>query len=210
MRLLRKYLSRFLWSFSPLAVTVLLAGCDTNPPSKPAVTQQSASAILRVDPLQVGDRLLVELSGIPDPPEGRQQEIDADGNINLIHIGKVKAAGKSPSQLEKEIEEKYVPDWYPHITVTVAPLSRFFYVGGQVAGGGGGGGRIPWTSGMTILRGIQAAGDFTPFANRRKVQITRAIDKSIEYENCVDALKHPEKDLPVYPGDDIYVGRRGF
>jgi protein involved in polysaccharide export with SLBB domain len=210
MRLLRKDLLSSVCVLCSLAIVAMLAGCDTNrPPAVSGPTKPPPPPDLRLAPLMIGDRLKVDLQGSVDIYNIEPQDIKEDGTINLPRIGTVAAAGKPPSKLEKEIEAKYVPLWYPHITVTVTPLARYFFVAGQVNGGGGSG-RILYTSGMTILRGISAAGDFTQFANKRKVQVTRGIDKSIEYENCVDALKHPERDLPVYPGDMIWVGRRGL
>jgi len=187
----------------------MLAGCvtDTNqppnstPPSKPDFDT-------RQEPLQVGFRIKVELAGATEKLDPIEQDIHDDGTINMPYIGRITAAGKSPSQLEKEITAAYVPSYYTHLSVTVLPLLRFFYVGGQVTGTAGG--RIQYSGPITILGAIQAAGDFTPFANKRKVQITRFGTKKIEFENCVDALKHPEKDLWVHPGDMIWVGRRGI
>jgi polysaccharide export outer membrane protein len=148
----------------------------------------------------------VELSGIADPIQPSEQDIHADGTINLTDIGSVVAAGKSTTQLEKEIEAKYVPAWYPHITVTVTPTARYFYVQGEVVNSG----RILYVGHMTVMRAIGAAGHFTPFAGKSNIQITRADGKTIEHVNGNQAIKHPEKDLPVYPGDSIFVPKRMF
>jgi hypothetical protein len=99
----------------------------------------------------------------------------------------------------------YVPRFYPHINVYVTPPTRLFYVGGQVNTNTGG--RILYTGPITLTGAIEAAGDFTPYADKRHVQITR-VDGTITIANAVEALSHPEKDLPIYPGDRIWVGRR--
>jgi protein involved in polysaccharide export with SLBB domain len=198
-------MSRFLCAVCWLALAVLLAGCGANHPINKPSPAEGVNGF-REDPLRIGDRVRVEFSGTADTLEASEQDIHEDGSINLRLIGRVVAAGKSPSQLEKEITGKYEPDYYPHITITVTPLARYFFVGGQIMGGGGG--RILYTGPITVLGAIQAAGDFNPFANRRKVQITRADGKSILYVNCLKAIKHPELDLPIYPGDRIFVSRR--
>ncbi len=54
---------------------------------------------------------------------------------------------------------------------------------------------------------IQTAGGFDPFANKKKVRLTR-VDGKVIFVNCVEVLDHPEKDPPVYPGDKIDVPRR--
>jgi len=145
----------------------------------------------------------VEFSGVPDSIPPSEQDIKEDGSINLPYINRVKADGKSPSLLEKEIEASYVPAYYTHISITVTPVARYFYVGGQVINAG----RILYTGPITLMGAIQAAGDFNNFADRKHVQITRVGGK-IEKVNCVKAISHPEQDVPVYPGDRIWVGRR--
>jgi protein involved in polysaccharide export with SLBB domain len=209
-RLMRNNMSRYMCLFCWLALTVMVAGCGSLFSSNPSPTTNAAPAAgtnsFRQDPLRIGDRIRVELSGMADVIPGQDLEIGTDGSVNLTHIGHVVAAGKSPSQLEKEIEAKYVPDWYPHITVTVTPLARYFFVLGQVNNVGGG--RILYTGPITLLGAIGAAGDFTPFADKRHVTVIRGLDGSVKTINCIKAIKHPELDIPIYPGDKIQVGRR--
>jgi protein involved in polysaccharide export with SLBB domain len=148
----------------------------------------------------------VELTGIPDPMQPFLRDIKEDGTINLPFIGNILAAGRTPSQLEKDIKAAYEPKWFLHVNITVTPVARFFYVMGQVTGSAGSG-RITYAGPITVLGAISAAGDFTPFADKKHVQITRG-DGKIQIVNCVKALKYPELDLPVYPGDKIMVPRR--
>ena len=137
------------------------------------------------------------------PPPGNPQEIAPDGTIQLRFIGHIQAAGKTPSQLQNDIEETYVPAWYKHVSVSVTTPMRFFYVGGQVIKGD----RFPYTSPITVTAAIQAAGGFDPYANKKKVRLTR-VDGTVLIINCLDVLKRPELDQPVYPGDKIDVPRR--
>ena len=184
----------------------MLAGCGTaSPPPKKAAEGESEQSF-RQDPLRIGDNVKVELSGIPDIVQPSEQVIHEDGSIILSYVGRIPAAGKSPGQLEQEISKAYVPAYYTHISVTVTAMARYFYVGGQVNNIGPG--RILYTGPITLLGAIQAAGDFNPFADRRHVQITRSDGKTILKVNCVKAIKHPELDVPIYPGDRIWVGRR--
>lgn len=163
-----------------------------------------------MDVLHVGDKIRVDITGTPEPIQtGGEIEIHENGTINLPFVGFVSAVNKTPSELEKDITKAYVPAFFPHIGISVTVAARFFYVGGQVNGAGNTE-RILYTGPTTVLRAIQAAGDFTPYANKRKVQITRSVTKKIYYENCVKALSDPKLDLPVYPNDMIWVGRRGF
>jgi hypothetical protein len=64
---------------------------------------------------------------------------------------------------------------------------------------------------MTLLKAIAAAGDFTAFAQKKSVEVTRANGKKLRPVNCIRALRNPRKyDIPIYPGDHIHVPRRWF
>jgi len=193
---------RYVSALCLLVLAAMLAGCASGPPPKPAPPHDPTQ-----DPLRIGDRIKVELSGIPDTIPASEQDIKEDGSINLPYVGRILVAGESPSKLEQEITTNYVPRYFTHISVTVTPMARYFFVGGQVNNNAGG--RILYTGPITIMGAIQAAGDFTPFAKKKDVQITRA-NGSIEHVNCVAAIKHPEKDVPIYPGDRIWVAHRSF
>jgi polysaccharide export outer membrane protein len=189
-----------------LAITALLAGCGTNtpPPNQPQAQAQGTGAL--TDPLRISDRVKIDITGTPETIEPSEKEIQGDGTINVQMIGRIQAAGKTPGQLEKDIQEALVPKYYAHAAVTVAPAGRFFYVGGEVAQAGQGG-RIMYSGPITVTRAIDAAGGFSPFGNKRKVRLTRVDGTSI-IVNYRKAVVHPEDDPPVYPGDTIYIPRR--
>jgi protein involved in polysaccharide export with SLBB domain len=201
MRLLRQDITRYVSSFYALFFAAMLAGCFTDSQTNKVPPPHDPTQ----DKLQAGDRIKVQLLGTLEEVKIDDQEINAEGNIVLTYLNIVGAAGKSPSQLSQELTEKYRKGYFPNVTVTVTPVARFFFVGGQVNNNAGG--RILYAGPIRVLGAIQAAGDFTPFADKRHVQITR-VDGTIFKVNCVDAIKHPEKDLWIYPGDRIYVGRR--
>jgi protein involved in polysaccharide export with SLBB domain len=61
---------------------------------------------------------------------------------------------------------------------------------------------------MTVLRAIQSAGDFTYFANRKKIKLIRENSQKFEI-NRYKAIEDPTQyDLPVYPNDQIIVHKR--
>jgi len=66
--------------------------------------------------------------------------------------------------------------------------------------------RQPHPGEMTVIKAIASAQGFTDFANKHKVRLTRANGHSFIVD-CDDALKNPQLDLPVYPGDKIDVPR---
>lgn len=184
----------------------LLGGCsifgsgpDTH--NTAAVGNPNAASI---DPLLPGDAISIDFSGTPTVIPSIHTEIKGDGTIRLDFIGDVQAAGKTPGELERSIQARYVPDYYTHMTVTVTPASRFFYVEGEVTLAG----RLPYSGLITTTRAIAAAGGFNPFADRKHVRLYRANGSSYAKINCIKALDDPKLDLPVYPGDKIFVPRR--
>lgn len=215
---------------SALAFTVLalLTGCGTtpyaypdaqatnaapaigsSPVSVPAVAPPNAGAATSqtADQIQPGVKLTVIFSGIPNPPPKHEEKVREDGYISPPYLVRpVKAAGKTIGKLQEELQTLYVPDYFTRaLTVTVTIEERWFYVGGEVKSQG----RYIYSGEMTVRKAIQTAGDFTPYANRKKVQIIRANGKT-EKVNCDRALKNPKLDLPVFADDQVIVPMRPF
>ncbi len=213
----------FLLSLAPLTVA-LLSGCGTPQYGFPeanttnaapaiggtpvSVPQENAAAVNQSpDWLRPGNRITIVFSGIPSPPPKHEEKIREDGNINPPLLGHpVKAAGKTIGKLQEELQHLYVPAFFTRaLTLTVATEERWFYVGGEVKSQG----RYMYSGEMTVRKAIQTAGDFTPYANRKKVRIIRASGKT-ETVNCDKALKNPKLDLPVFADDQVIVPIRLF
>ena len=152
----------------------------------------------------VGNTVIVNLSGLPQDIPMHQEPIKEDGTITMPDIGHVQAAGKTAGELQNEIYNLYVPKLYRHLTVTVSPGERVYFVTGEVKAPG----RQLYAGQMTVTKAITTAGDFTDFANH-KVWLIRANGQRIKV-NCKAALRDPSKDLQVYPNDQIQVPRRIF
>jgi protein involved in polysaccharide export with SLBB domain len=157
------------------------------------------------DVLRVEDLVEVRFSGTAQPPEGKDERIKADGTIYLPLIGSIQAAGKTAGQLQREIQDAYVPRFYQpgQLTVTVKSEYRMFYVYGEVRRPD----RFAYSGQMTVLSAIAAAGGFTDFAAKTRVQLIRSNGERVEV-NTKRALKNRSLDPAVYPGDNIYVPRR--
>ncbi len=155
------------------------------------------------DLLRPEDLVTLIYSGVPMPPEKHEERIKDDGNITLYLVGAVKAVGKTAGELQKEIHDLYVPKYYKHLNVVVLTENRYFYVDGSVKIPS----RLPHLGELTVLKAITAAGGFTDFANKKKVQVVRANGQKLTVD-CLKALKDPKLDLPIYPGDKITVPQR--
>jgi protein involved in polysaccharide export with SLBB domain len=166
-----------------------------------------APASATASTLRVGDYVTIAFSdNSRDPLPLQKLQIGEDGSLTLPFNVRVQAVGKTPRALEQEIRGKYVPDIYRFLTVTVTTEQRAYYVGGEV--------KVPnrqqYLGEMTVLRAIQTAGDFTDFANRKKIELIRENGQRFEI-NWHKAIKDPKKyDLPVFPNDQIIVHKRIF
>ena len=193
----------------------LFTGCHSSS-SHPAFSATSTPPVMTGSPVtgytleevarfHVGDTVIVTLSGLPQDIPAHQEPIKEDGTITMPDIGHVQAAGKTAGELQNEIYNLYVPKLYRHLTVTVVPGDRVYYVTGEVKGPG----RQLYVGQMTVTKAITTAGGFTDFANHRKVWLVRANGQRIKV-NCNEALRNPAKDMQVYPNDQIEVPRRIF
>jgi len=153
----------------------------------------------------VGDLVVVKFSGLEVVIPDHEEKVKEDGTITLPHIGSVGAQAKGPGELQKEIRNRYVDGKiYPaSLNVTVKGQERSFFVDGEVRSPN----RYAWGEGMTVLKAISSDGGFTDFAKRNNVTVTRLAGQQFTV-NCDKAMKNPELDLPVYPGDRVSVDRR--
>ena len=146
----------------------------------PSGQTMPASEVAR---FHVGDTVTVTLTGLPEEIDPHTEPIKEDGTITMPDIGHVQAAGKTAGELQNEIYKLYVPKYYPHLTVTVNTGDRVYYVTGEVKQPG----RQLYAGQMTVTKAITTAGDFTDFANHKKVWLIRANGQRIKV-NCDKAI----------------------
>ncbi|MAS76079.1 MAG: hypothetical protein CMO57_06740 [Verrucomicrobiales bacterium] len=203
------------WS-SLLITAVFLTGCVSNsngslqpPASQKVSNKDQTSAISEVpssDLLEPGNPVTISFSGLSTVPLPFTCRIREDGTITPPYLNKqIKAAGKTIGALEQELEKEYVPKIYRTINVTIKTAERFYFVGGEVRQPS----RQPYIGRITVSQAIQSAGDFTDFADQRKVRVFRSNNK-VEIVDCKAALEDPTKDVLIYPGDRIVVDSKLF
>jgi polysaccharide export outer membrane protein len=116
-------------------------------------------------------------------------------------IGAVRAAGRTLSELEREIASRYRNGGFlqdPKVTVAVTEF-RPFYVLGEAEHPG----EYPFRSGLDVHSAITMAGGFTYRASRTSVLI-RHMGEGIWREY---PLTEP---VPIAPGDLIRIPERYF
>jgi polysaccharide export outer membrane protein len=151
------------------------------------------------------DAITITYLDAPTPVPAFQDSIKEDGTITLIENQTFTAAGKTRRQLEQEIRERYVPNIFKKLTVLVdhQQQTRFYYVLGEVKSPN----REVYIGPIRVLEAISSVGDFTDFANKSKVQLTRTDGRTFKID-CKKALRDPSLNLEVYPGDKIWVPRK--
>ena len=154
------------------------------------------------DVFHVGDVVTVTFSGTSTQISPHQERIKEDGTITLFLVGSVKAAGKSPGELQRDLQEAY-RNYYRNLVVTVQSFARYYYVGGEVKRPGA----QEYIGETTVTKAIQAAGDFTDFGKKNAILVIRT-DGTSTTVNYNKLLKNPRTDPPIYPGDKIHVPRR--
>lgn len=159
-----------------------------------------------MDILQVGNRITISVTDIPEP-RILEETIGDDGYLTLPFNERILAKGKTKGQLQDEIVARYVPKYFQRMTVSIKADDRFFSISGEVRNQT----RMLYVGQMTVLKAIAAAGGFTEFAKKTRVYIHRpGLEKPLRV-NAARALDNPAKyDVPIYPNDHIEVERRVF
>ncbi len=189
----------------PIAVSgegVDIADAGTNAPSVAPLGISDVAAAYKLRPL---DPIYVRFSGIMEQQQ-LELVVDSNGEINLLHLKEpVKAAGLSTSQLEDRIERSYVEAGiYKHVSVNVTMTAKLYYVQGEVNAPG----QFQLMSGTTLLQAIAGARGYTPFANKKKVTISR-YGKLYIY-NAKALEKDPSKDVKIKAGDVVKVWQQWY
>ena len=206
-----KLLGSFLgaWSclgvvFSSIVLLSCFTGCKTAeftglPRNETAGTNQMF--------LQEGDSLRISFPGAQNL--NTDVRIRLDGIISLPMVGDVKAAGRTPAELEQELLKLYGPQLQnKEVSVTVVSSVLYVYVTGAVLRPG----KITSDHPMTALDAIMEAGgfDYTK-ANLKKVTVIRHENGKTQHHTLdLKGVLHGHQDRPLelVRGDIIYVPER--
>jgi len=186
-------------NMSPATDPTKVAGPATLPGQPPiGVAVDTSTFVLGPD-----DQIVVKVWG--DDRLSGALLVRPDGRISIALIGEVAAAGRTPEQLGKDIEDilkKKEILTRPTVTVTVTGVqSKKFSINGEVNKTGA----FPLTTPTRIMDALVNAGGFKDFANKKNIQIMRG-DKILKF-NWNDYLKgkHRDQNILLEPGDIIIV-----
>jgi protein involved in polysaccharide export with SLBB domain len=189
MKLLRSVISASL----ALGFTIV-AACSTGP----AMANPQAQSVANSYRLGTGDEIKVTVFGEADL--SGPLLVDGQGAITMPLIGQVDVKGLTLAEAGRQIETKLKDGWLrdPKVTAEMTK-GRPYYILGEVNRAG----EYAFTSGLTVMNAIAAAGDFTYRAEKKKIMITSA-DTGVESEIKLTPT------TPVQPGDRIRVLERYF
>jgi polysaccharide export outer membrane protein len=202
-----------------LACALLAACAPAGPPTAVAgaavVATQPSSLSGAEYVIGAGDSLSIFVYRNPDLSEGGVV-VRPDGRISTPLIDDLTAAGKTPTQLAHEIEErlkKYIQD--PTVTVIVrsfiGPADRQIKVIGEATDPQA----IPFRDGMTLLDVMIATKGLTKYAaGNRAVIIRRDADGKQESISVrlSDLMKYGDisKNVDMQPGDTLIIPQSWF
>ena len=144
--------------------------------------------------------------GGPAPGAGRQTlsglQVDAGGFINFPYVGRVRAAGRTPMELARVIEDGLgSKSQEPQVVVAVTTnLANTVIVSGDVEKPG----RVPLTLGRErLLDAIAVAGGAKRADEDTYVQVTRGETTARILLQVLNAS--PRQDIQLVPGDRVQV-----
>ncbi len=204
--------------FVVIAVVLLtLPGCGIGPFSHGAPPKVEKSAVKVPDDYIIGsgDSLSVFVYRNPDLSEGAVA-VRPDGRISTPLIEDIAAAGKTPTQLAREIEQrlgKYIQD--PNVTVIVrgfiGPPDRQVRVIGEATDPIA----IPYRDHMTLLDVMIATKGLTKYAAGNRAMIVRLEPGGKQQTIKVrlsDLIKDGDisQNIDMDPGDTLIVPQSWF
>lgn len=132
------------------------------------------------------------------------QTVDKDGFISVPYAGRVRAAGRTPFQIQRTIEDRLKGKAIePQAIVSlVERRSAIITISGEV----GQGGRFPMMStGMRVLDAIALAGGPRIPANEVYVRLARGGRTAAVLLQQI--VNNPRENVGIVPGDDLFLYR---
>ena len=178
--------------------------------------ERSEMSAVPVDPnrrLAVGDVVSFEIIEDRDPAVLRK--VSATGDLDIAPFGRVRVSGKTTDQAEAAIKAFLEKDFYwtatPRIALdTVNPVAvlRKVLISGEVRSPGpleiAGGERL------TLSEAILRAGNFTQWAKKEKVKLSRGGSQQIYDVRKITSEGRVDNDPVLQDGDRIHVDKNWF
>ncbi len=201
----------------PIAILLLalftLSACESvgNRAAPISYTEQSTSDLLESTPeYLVGPLDQLQVFVWRAPELSSDVIVRPDGRISTPLVEDMLAAGKSPTQLARDLEvvlAEYVKS--PEVTVIVSQFSSTFDQQVRVLGEAQRPVALPYQAGMTVLDVMVAVGGLTEFAAGNKAVLIRGRggDRKSYRLKLDDLMRKADvrANVPVAPGDVILI-----
>lgn len=190
---------------------LVLAGCSSTPQLPPA----SAAAPTQSPEYFIGPLDNLNIFVWRNPELSQIVPVRPDGRISMPLIEDLTAAGKTPSELARDIEnqlKKYLQDPIATVIVTSfnGPYSRQVRVIGEAAHPQA----IPYRDNMTLLDVMIACGGLTQFAAGNRATIVRTVESTEKpfRVRIADLIKDGDvsANVQMLPGDVLIIPQSWF
>ncbi|EHU5128442.1 polysaccharide export protein [Vibrio vulnificus] len=147
--------------------------------------------------LGTGDKIEIIVYGEDDL--SMKLKVGKAGVVNFPYIGEVRLTGRTPSEIEAEIENRLRGDYLlnPMVTINLESF-RLFYIAGEVEQPSG----YEYQPRLTVEQAIAMAGGFTDRADKDDINIRSGA--------TLELIENVELTHPVNPGDTVIVEQSFF
>ncbi len=195
-------------SQTPTTVEAVAAAPGSN--GVPAATAQEGGYQYVIGP---GDTLDIFVWGYEDLSV--QVPVRPDGRITTRLIEDMQASGKTPTELARDIEKKYVTYVKnPTVTITVDQFVGDPSQQIKVVGGGSEPKTVPYRNNMTVLDVMIEVGGLSKFSSGNKARLVRTENgQQRSYRVRLQSLLKGgdiKANRPVQPGDIIIIPESWF
>jgi len=175
-----------------------------------ATTQPSPSADPTLTTYQIGAQDQLKITVLDEPSLSQTYRVDSDGSITMDYIGRVRAAGATPADLQERVRAKLAEGYLknPQVRVEIESYkSQSVIVSGEVRSPG----KLPMTGAMTLLEALAAAGSPTSAASSELTVAhvrrpgSEARDAEVTQVNWRDLQVGKSVDVALQDGDLIHV-----
>jgi polysaccharide export outer membrane protein len=195
------------------AVLLSLAGCDSFDTLPPAPVLKEASALDTT--YHIGSDDSLQIFVWRNPELSTTVQVRPDGRITVPLIEDMPAAGKTPTELARDIEKSlsvFIQD--PIVSVMVQRFVGPFEDRVRIVGEAQRPQALPYRSTMTLLDVMIDVGGLTDFAAGNRATLTRVVDgKQHTYRLLLDDLMRDgdlSANVRIMPGDVIVIPEAWF
>jgi polysaccharide export outer membrane protein len=203
------WIARIRWAAVGAAAGVLVCACATQQyPPAPVDAGGAAEYVYHIGPADVVNVIVWR-----NPELSMSVPVRPDGKITMPLVDDLAALGKTPTELERDMEKalgKYIRDPVVTVVVTtfVGPAQEQIRVIGEAAKPQ----VLPYRSNLTVLDVMIAVGGLTDFADGNAARIFRVADGKLYSVRLRDLVKRGDitANVEMKPGDILIIPQSWF